>query len=134
VSEAREEHFLNAIKKYGQQVFQSSPVPYLYQTPGSTPMCDYIDLAFAGKIAEAEKIAAPMEPLRENFTKWYRGRFTKTGVPSIAFVKAWSEMLGMAAGPVRPGLSQITEQERAELRRDLERTGLLNLAPAKKAA
>jgi dihydrodipicolinate synthase/N-acetylneuraminate lyase len=52
----------------------------------------------------------------------------------IAYIKAWSEMLGMAGGPVRPGLPQITETERAELRQALERTGLLRSAPIAKAA
>jgi hypothetical protein len=40
----------------------------------------------------------------------------------------------MAGGPVRPGLPQITETERAELRQALERTGLLRRAPVAKAA
>lgn len=134
ITDPREENFLKNIKQYGQQVFQSSPVPYLYQTPGSTPMCDYAELGLAGKLAAAEKIAAPMEPLREAFAKWYRGKFVSKKVLPIAYVKAWSEMLGMAGGPVRPGLPQITAQEREELRQDLENTGLLNLSPVRKAA
>jgi len=44
------------------------------------------------------------------------------------------ELLGMAGGPVRPGLPQITEKERAALRQDLEGTGLVKLAPIAKAA
>ena len=42
--------------------------------------------------------------------------------------------MGMAGGPVRPGLPQITEKERQELRADLDRTGLLKRMPTAKAA
>ena len=42
--------------------------------------------------------------------------------------------MGMAGGPVHPGLPQITAEERAELRADLERAGILaRLRPAKAA-
>jgi hypothetical protein len=40
----------------------------------------------------------------------------------------------MGGGPVRPGLPQITEKERQDMRRDLERTGLLARIPTAKAA
>lgn len=43
-------------------------------------------------------------------------------------------MMGRAGGPVRPGLPQITERERQELRSELGRTGLLGRAPTAKAA
>jgi len=52
----------------------------------------------------------------------------------IANIKAWCEMVGMAAGPVRPGLPQITAEERRAMRADVERTGLLARIPTAKAA
>ena len=52
----------------------------------------------------------------------------------IAYIKAWCELMGMAGGPVRPGLPQITEKERQEMRVELESAGLLNRVPTAKAA
>jgi len=43
-------------------------------------------------------------------------------------------MLGMAGGPVRTPLPQITDKERQALRAELEKTGILSKAPVKKAA
>jgi 4-hydroxy-tetrahydrodipicolinate synthase len=134
MSEPSEGLWLKLIRDYGQQVHQSSPAPYLYQTPASTPMHDYTELAFQGRFAEAEKIAAPMQPLRDMAAKWMRGKWVSEKLVPIAYIKAWSELLGMAGGPVRPGLPQITDKERAALRADLERTGLLAHVPAAKAA
>jgi dihydrodipicolinate synthase/N-acetylneuraminate lyase len=54
-----------------------------------------------------------------------RDPWLKHKIIPIAYLKAWSEMLGLAAGPVRPPLLQITDAERQAVRDDLERTGLL---------
>ena len=46
-------------------------------------------------------------------------------------------MLGLAGGPVRPALVQITGEERAAMKADLERAGLLArvaAAPTARAA
>jgi 4-hydroxy-tetrahydrodipicolinate synthase len=134
MSEPTEGQFLKLIRDYGQKVHQSSPTPYLYQTPGSTPMHDYTELALSGKFAEAETISSTLQPVREVAARWMRAKWVDQNLIPIAYIKAWSEMLGMAGGPVRPGLPQITETERAELRQALERTGLLRSAPIAKAA
>ncbi len=60
--------------------------------------------------------------------------WTERKIMPMAYLKAWCEMLGMAGGPVRPPLLQITAAERAELRADLERVGLLREAPRAAAA
>jgi len=130
MSEPTESQWLKLMRDYGQKVFQSSPAPYLMQVPGSLPMRDYTELGLQGRFDEAEKISAPLQPLRELMHKWMRSCWVSRKLVPIAYIKAWSELLGMAGGPVRPGLPQITEAERQELRADLERTGLLARAKA----
>jgi hypothetical protein len=49
-------------------------------------------------------------------------------------MKAWSEMLGMAGGPERTPLITISDQERAMLRAEIEKTGILSKVAVKKAA
>jgi 4-hydroxy-tetrahydrodipicolinate synthase len=125
MSEPSESNWLTMMRDYGQRVFQSSPAPYLMQTAGWLPMREYTELGLQGRFDEAGKIAATLQPVRELMFKWMRAPWVERKLVPIAYIKAWSEMLGMAGGPVRPGLPQITEKERQELRADLERSGLL---------
>ncbi len=134
MSEPTEGQWLTMMRDYGQKVFQSSPAPYLMQTASWLPMHDYTELGLSGRFDDAEKIAKPMQPLREVAAKWLRANWVQRKLVPIAFIKAWCELMGMAGGPVRPGLPQITGKERQELRADLERTGLLARVPAAKAA
>ena len=122
------------VREFGQKVFQSSPAPYLMQTTKWLPMREYTELGLNGKFPEAEKVAATMQPMRELMGKWMRAPWVERKLIPIANIKAWCEMVGMAAGPVRPGLPQITDKERQELRADLERTGLLGRVQLAKAA
>jgi 4-hydroxy-tetrahydrodipicolinate synthase len=134
MSNPNEDDFIRMMRDYGQRVYQSSQRPYLYQTASWTPFRDYAELGLAGRFEEAEKVAKQLEPLREVHRKWLRSHWPERRVIPIAYIKAWSELMGMAGGPVRPGLPQITEKERLDMRRDIERTGLLARVPTAKAA
>lgn len=125
MSEANERNWLMMMRDYGQQVFQSSPAPYLVQTRGWLPMYDYTALGLQGRFAEAEPVSAQLEPLRVVQARWFRPQWTQRKVLPIAYIKAWSELMGMAAGPVRPGLPPLAAAERAVLEADIEATGLL---------
>ena len=134
LSNPNESHLLTMIREYGQQVYQSSQTPYLFQTATWQPLREYVALALEKRYDEASVASKRLEPLRKLHLKWYRNRWADDKIVPCAYVKAWSEMMGMAGGPVRPGLPQITAEERAELRADLERAGILaRLRPAKAA-
>lgn len=117
-----------------QKVYQSSPVPYLAQTPTWLPMREYTELGLQGRFDEAARVAERLQPLYKITSKWMRLSWANKKLLPIAYVKAWSELMGMAGGPVRPGLPQITEKERKELRVDVDGTGLLSRVPTAKAA
>jgi len=134
VSQPSEAEWLRLMRDYGQKVHQSSPAPYMFQTAAWRPMYDYTELGLQGRFDEAEKIAKQLQPLRGLYEKWLRAPWVQRKLIPIAYIKAWSEMMGMAGGPVRPGLPQITETERQELSSDLARTGLLARVPTAKAA
>jgi 4-hydroxy-tetrahydrodipicolinate synthase len=134
ISEPTETLWLKTMKEYGQKVFQSSPAPYLFQTRTWLPMREYTELGLQGKFDEAEKIAKPMQPLRDLAFKWMRSKWVNEKLIPISYIKAWCELVGMAGGPVRPGLPQITDKERRELKADLDRAGLLGRVPQAKAA
>ena len=134
MSEPTEGNWLMMMRDYGQQVFMSSPAPYLSQTPTWLPLREYTELGLQGRFDEAEKIAKQMQPLRELQSKWLRAKWVDDKTVPIAYIKAWCELMGMAGGPVRPGLPQITEKDRQELRSDVAQTGLLARIPTAKAA
>lgn len=129
MSQPNESDWLMLMRDHGQRVHQSSPTPYLYQTADAQPMRDYTKLGLAGRFSEATPISQSIQPLRDLHEKWLRSRWLNQKIIPIAYIKAWSEMLGLAGGPVRTPLLQISEAERQALRSDLMQTGLLRLQP-----
>lgn len=134
ISQPSEVNWMTMMRNYGQQVHMSSPNPYLFQTKGWLPMRDYTELALQGRFDEAEAIAKTLQPLRDVYAKWFRAPWLERKLIPIAYLKAWMDMLGMAGGPVRTPLLQVTEKERQALRADLERSGVFDHLPRAKAA
>ena len=134
VSHPSEADCLRLMRDYGQKVHMSSAAPFIVQTPGFTPMRDYVELALAGEFDGAGKVAGAMSAMREVHEKWMREPWLKHKVIPIAELKAWCEMIGMAGGPVRAPLLPLAQQKREELRADLGRVGLLDRRAALAAA
>lgn len=124
MSHPSETHLLGLMRDYGQRVHMSSATPYLYQTATWRPMHDYVELALAGKFEAAQIVAGALDPLREANERWVNGPWDKNAIIGIAAIKAWSEMLGMAAGPVRAPLLDMTAEEKQAMRADLGQAGL----------
>lgn len=134
MSQPDESLWMKLMRDYGQKVHMSSPQPFLYQTPTWRPLRDYTELGLQGRFDEAETIAKTLQPLREIAAKWLRARWVNEKLIPIAYMKVWSEMLGMAGGPVRTPLPQVPDNERQALRAELEKTGILSKVPVAKAA
>jgi 4-hydroxy-tetrahydrodipicolinate synthase len=134
LSHPSETEYLTLMRDHGMRVHMSSAAPFLMQTPTWRLVHEYSELGLAGKFDEAKKVRDSLEPVREVHERWMREPWLKHQLIPIAYLKAWTEMMGLAAGPVRAPLLQITDKERATLRADLERCGLLARVPAVKAA
>ena len=134
MSHPGESLWLKLMRDYGAKVHMSSAAPFLMQTASWKPMHEYSELGLAGRFDEAQKVRDSFSPLREIHEKWMREPWLKHQIIPIAYLKAWTEMLGLAAGPVRAPLLQIMDEERATLRADLEGCGLLARVPAIRAA
>jgi 4-hydroxy-tetrahydrodipicolinate synthase len=129
MSHPAETEWLTLMRDYNARVHMSSAAPFLLQTPDWRPMREYTELGLQGRFSEAHAVSAQLDPLREVHERWMRDPWLKHKIIPIAYLKAWSEMLGLAAGPVRPPLLEITDAERQTMRDDLERIGLLARVP-----
>jgi len=125
LSHPSERAWLELMRDHGQRSYMSSATPFLFQTATDQRLREYTELGLAGRFQEAEQLARTLEPIRQVHARWIAAPWRERRVIPIAYVKAWSELLGLAAGPVRLPLRQITDAERAALRADLERVGLL---------
>jgi len=126
MSHPSEALWFKLMRDYGAKVHMSSAAPYLIQTPDRPLMRDYTELALRGSFAEAEAVSRSLAPLRETQEKWMREPWLKQKIIPIACLKAWTEMLGLAGGPVRPPLPQFPSEERRTLRSEVEHCGLLH--------
>jgi 4-hydroxy-tetrahydrodipicolinate synthase len=133
-SHPSETEFLALMREHGMRVHMSSAAPFLMQVPGWTPMRDYAELALAGRFDEAARLRDSIQPLRSVHEKWMREPWLQHKIIPIHLLKAWSELIGMTGGPVRAPLPQVTAEQRAELRADLDRCGLLGRQAAARAA
>lgn len=125
LSSPNEAEFLMMMRDHGQVVHNSSAVPYLVQNEAWQPMQDYAELGLQGRFDEAEAVSMTLQPARSIVKYWLDDRYAETGILPIAAIKAWSEMLGMAAGPVRTPLLQMSKQDRAMLHSQVGSAGLL---------
>ncbi|MBI3128905.1 MAG: dihydrodipicolinate synthase family protein [Candidatus Tectomicrobia bacterium] len=103
--------------------------PHTYQVAGWLPLKEYTELALAGDLKRAAEVSASLAPLRAANSRWIMGPWAQGRMP-VAALKLWEELIGMAAGPVRPPAVPLTKEEREELRADLRRAGLLQKAEA----
>lgn len=127
VMDPNEENWIVSRGTFRQQALNSEPTIFLYQTAASQPIREYTELLDAGQTTEALAASNRLWPLREVYKRWIGGPWERQGIVNIQIVKAWLELQGLAGGPVRPPLVQITDGEREQLKRELTATGLLQL-------
>lgn len=125
VCEPDEGCLLEDIRDHGAQVFMSSAAPYLYQRPDWRPMREYVQLALAGDYERAAEVSARLDPVRGVAANWLNNPWRQSRVNPVPFIKAWSGLLGMSGGPVRPPLRQADPARVARLAADLHASGLL---------
>lgn len=119
-----EENWLVERAFFGQQVFNSEPTPYLYQTPDKKLMKEYTDLIDQGNVQKAIEVSYKLNEARKAFKKWVIEPWSKGMVP-VQNIKYWMDLMGMVGGPVRPPVPKITEEEKREMRGDLIKAGLI---------
>ena len=59
-------------------------------------------------------------------------RDKKAATHPLPQIKYWMELIGMAAGPVRPPMAPITDEQKADLKARIEATGWMEKLYPKK--
>ena len=118
VSTSAEDDWLDNIEELGWQLYLCSSPPYHLQTKHDKRMDEYTRLAFAGEFAEARRVRDSLNPVREAMAR------TKPTDKPQAFGKYWQELLGQVGGRVRPPMLELSNEEKANIKKAFENCGL----------
>jgi 4-hydroxy-tetrahydrodipicolinate synthase len=132
VSDPLEDHLLTMTVHFNQQVLLGTTSVFLMQSPHYQPIREYFDLARAGKTVEAARKYYDLQPLRDIWTGIYQVLWDKKAAAHpLPTIKYWMDLIGMSAGPVRPPMVNVTEEQKAAFRERLQATGWMEkLYPA----
>ena len=104
---------------FEQQVMFANTSDWRFDVPGMNHYVTFIERAMTGDLDEAyyDEHIRPIKQVSDNW--WKRTVQKLNGSLPVAMVKYWGELMGMAGGRVRLPLSDLSEEEKAELERDI---------------
>ena len=105
---------------FQQQVMFANTSDWRFDTPECNYYVQYIDRATQGDI-DQDFYDTHLRRIKELSDTWWTRTVNKyNGALPIPAVKYWGELMGMAGGRVRPPMADLTDEEKAELKRELE--------------
>ena len=105
---------------FHQQVMFANTSDWRFDTPRHNYYVQFIEKATGGDL-DVDFYNRHLKDIKALSDKWWGGTMQKTnGCLPVAMCKAWGELMGMAGGSVRAPLSDLTAEEKSELRRELE--------------
>jgi 4-hydroxy-tetrahydrodipicolinate synthase len=124
ISDPLENHLLEMTVQHGQQVLLGTTGVYLLQSPERQPIHEYQQLALAGQVAEATRLRDELQPLRDVWEGIYEVLWDKSkAVHPLPTIKYWTDLMGMAGGPMRPPMRGIGEADKAAFKARLDASG-----------
>ena len=104
---------------FHQQVMFANTSDWRFDTPECNNYVQFINRASRGDL-DLEFYDKHLKDLKALSDKWWGGTVQKSGgVLPAPMCKYWGELMGMAGGHVRPPLMPLTEEQKAELKREL---------------
>ncbi len=104
---------------FNQQVMFANTSDWRFDTPECNNYVQFINRASRGDL-DLEFYDKNLKDIKALSDKWWGGTVKKSGgVLPAPMCKYWGELMGMAGGHVRPPLMPLTEDEKAELKREL---------------
>ena len=105
---------------FQQQVMFANTSDWRFDTPECNYYVQFIDKATSGDL-DHKFYEEHVRRLKELSDTWWTRIMTKyNGALPIAMVKYWAELMGLAAGPTRLPLADLNQEEKAQLKRELE--------------
>ncbi|MFQ5794252.1 MAG: dihydrodipicolinate synthase family protein [Candidatus Bipolaricaulia bacterium] len=105
---------------FQQQVMFANTSDWRFDTPEHNHYVQFIERATQGDIDE-KFYNTHIRPIKELSDKWWGRTVQKQGgALPVPMVKYWGELMGMAGGHVRPPLSDLTAEEKAEIKQQLK--------------
>ena len=104
---------------FHQQVMFANTSDWRFDTPECNNYVQFINRASKGDL-DLDFYGKHLKDLKALSDKWWGGTVQKSGgVLPAPMCKYWGELMGMAGGHVRPPLMPLTEEQKAELKREL---------------
>lgn len=105
---------------FHQQVMFANTSDWRFDTHGENYYVQFIEKASQGELDTA-LYDSHLRRIKQLSDKWWGDTVKKAGgALPVALAKAWGEMMGLKAGSVRPPLSDLSQQEKLDLRFELE--------------
>jgi 4-hydroxy-tetrahydrodipicolinate synthase len=118
--------FFEPFYNFHQQVMFANTSDWLFDSRDRHDYVNFIDLATNGELDKARELYRKIEPIKKVSRKWWSQTVARTGgALPVQMAKYWGELMGMSGGGVRLPLQDLAGEEKAEMRSDLARLGLI---------
>ena len=105
---------------FHQQVMFANTSDWRFDTPLHNYYVQFIEKATNGDL-DMDFYNRHLKDIKALSDKWWGGTMKRTGgALPVSMCKAWGEMMGMAGGSVRAPLSDLTDEQKSALWRELE--------------
>ncbi len=105
---------------FEQQVMFANTSDWRFDTPDHNYYVQFIDKAMSGDLDE-DFYDANIRPIKQVSDRWWGRTVQKfNGALPASLCKYWGELMGMTHGHVRRPMADLSEEEKNELRRDIE--------------
>ena len=105
---------------FQQQVMFANTSDWRFDTPDANYYVQYINKVMEGNL-DNDFYDSKIKPIKEVSDKWWKYTVQKMGgaLPA-SLCKYWGEIMGMSGGHVRAPLTDLTDDEKKQLRNDIE--------------
>ena len=105
---------------FEQQVMFANTSDWRFDTPDENHYVRFIDKAMWGDLDD-DYYEEHIRPIKQVSDKWWGRTVQKqNGALPAPLCKYWGELMGMAGGHVRPPMFDLSDEDKEELRRDVE--------------
>jgi dihydrodipicolinate synthase/N-acetylneuraminate lyase len=108
---------------FDQQVMFANTSDWRFDKPGENRYVEFVENATTGDI-DKDYYDRYVRPVKMVSDKWWMTTVKLfAGALPVSLCKYWGELMGMAGGHVRQPLSDLPDEQKRGLKRELEKLG-----------